>query len=163
MEPSKRAVAMAVATLQYELTEKVIGCAFRVYNRMGYGFAESVYEKCLVIELRRSGLEVEVQKPINVYYEGELVGEFVADLFVNGSLLVELKSIRTLAPTHEVQLVNYLVATGVEIGLLVNFGETGVEVKRKLRVLPQRSGQRSVASGSGSVQAPNPINPVNPV
>ncbi|MGV3719609.1 MAG: GxxExxY protein [Actinomycetota bacterium] len=163
MEPSKRAAAMAVATLHYELTEKVIGCAFRVYNRMGYGFVESVYEKCLVIELRRSGLEVEVQKPINVYYEGEMVGEFVADLFVNDSLLVELKSIRTLAPANEVQLVNYLVATGVEIGLLVNFGEAGVEVKRKLRVLPQRPRAKPAASDSGSVQAPNPINPVHPV
>lgn len=163
MEPSKRGAAMAGVALHRELTETVIGCAFRVYNRMGYGFVESVYEKCLVIELRHAGLQVEVQKPINVYYEREMVGEFIADLFVNGVLLVELKSIRTLAPPHEVQLVNYLVATGTELGLLVNFGETGVEVKRKLRVLPQKPVPTPVAHDTGLVGAPNPINPVHPV
>jgi len=148
---------MAVAALHHKLTETVIGCTFRVYNRMGYGFVESVYEKCLVIELRRVGLQVEVQKPINVYYEGETVGEFVADLFINGVLLVELKAIRTLAPAHEVQLVNYLVATGTEIGLLMNFGETGVEFKRKLRVLPPKPAQVSPAPGIGSSGIQNPI------
>jgi GxxExxY protein len=127
---------MGVATQYRELTEAVIGCAFRVYNRMGYGFVESVDERCMLIELRKLGLKVEPQKAITVRYGDEVVGEFVADLLVGDVLLVELKSIRTLAPTHEVQLVNYLVATGISIGLLLNFGENGVEVKRKVRVLP---------------------------
>jgi len=142
------AEAMGVAAEHRALTEKVIGCAYRVYSRMGYGFAESVYEECLVIELRREGLTVEAQKPITVFYEGEIVGEFIADLFVARSLLIELKSIRVLAPVHEIQLVNYLVATSTAIGLLFNFGESGVEVKRKVRVLRSAS---------------NPVNPVNPV
>src|SRR5438552_29441 len=100
-----------------DLTEKVIGCAFRVHNRMGGGFLESVYEKCMVIELLRLGIRVETQQPITVYYDGEVVGEFVADLLIEGLLIVELKAIRTLSPVHEVQLVNYLTATGKPIGL----------------------------------------------
>ena len=118
-----------------ELTEKIIACAYRVYNKMGAGFLESVYEKCLVIELRRLGLMAEVQKAINVFYEGELAGEFITDMIVNDTVILELKSIRQLAKTHEVQLVNYLVATGKTVGLLINFGEDKVEVKRKLRQL----------------------------
>lgn len=141
--------AMGVAGEHRELTEKVIGCAFRVYNRMGYGFAESVYEKCLAIELRKLGLRVEPQKAITVRYDGAVVGDFVTDLFVEGVLLVELKAIRTLAPANEVQLVNYLVATGTPIGLLLNFGESGVEVKRKVRVL--------------KTTPIHPVHPVNPV
>jgi GxxExxY protein len=119
-----------------ELTRKIIGCAYRVYNRMGYGFLESVYESCLVIELQRLGLRVETQQPINVYYEGQLVGEFFADLLVEGIVIVELKSVRGLAVAHEVQLVNYLTATGKPVGLLINFGETTVDIRRKVRQLP---------------------------
>ena len=122
-------------TVQYEnVTEKIIGCAYRVYNRMGFGFLESVYEKCLLIELRKAGINVEAQKPITVRYENEVVGEFIADLVVEGAVIVELKSVR-LVEAHEVQLVNYLVATGKDVGLLLNFGEGKVEVKRKLRTL----------------------------
>jgi len=124
-----------VLTVQYEnVTEKIIGCAYRVYNRMGFGFLESVYEKCLLIELRKAGINVEAQKPITVRYENEVVGEFIADLVVEGAVIVELKSVR-LVEAHEVQLVNYLVATGKDVGLLLNFGEGKVEVKRKLRTL----------------------------
>ena len=119
-----------------ELTEKIIGCAYRVYKKMGYGFLESVYEKCLLIELRKAGLKAESQKPIIVYYDGEVVGEFVADVLVDDSIILELKSVRQIVRAYEVQLVNYLVATGKEIGLLINFGETKVEVKRKVRDLP---------------------------
>jgi len=122
--------------VQYsEITEKIIGCAYRVYNTMGFGFLESVYEKCLLIELRKAGLNVESQKPITVRYEEEVVGEFVADLLVEDVIIVELKSVRVLAKVHEAQLVNYLVATGKDVGLLVNFGEQKVEVKRKVRNL----------------------------
>ena len=120
-----------------ELTKKIIGCAYRVYNRMGYGFLESVYEKCLLIELRKAGLQAESQYPIQVRYEGETVGEFVADIVVEDTVIVELKSVRRLAVTQEIQLVNYLVATGKPVGLVLNFGEGKVEVKRKVRKLPE--------------------------
>jgi GxxExxY protein len=123
--------------MQYsELTEKIIGCAFIVYNKMGFGYLESVYEKCLLIELAKAGLNTESQKRINVYYDKELVGEFVADIVVEEIIILELKSIRQLAKVHEAQLVNYLVSTGKDVGLLVNFGETKVEIKRKVRILP---------------------------
>jgi GxxExxY protein len=105
-----------------ELTEKIIGCAYRVYNKMGFGFLESVYEKCLFIELTKSGLNAEVQKPITVFYEDQIVGEFVSDIVVNDQIIVELKSVRHIIQTHEVQLVNYLVATGKSVGLIINFG-----------------------------------------
>ena len=120
-----------------EITEKIIGCAYRVYNTMGFGFAESVYENCLMIEFGKAGLEFESQKPITVCYEGKNVGDFFADLLVEDRVMVELKSVRHLAQRHEVQLVNYLVATGIDVGLLLNFGEERVEVKRKVRTLKQ--------------------------
>ena len=128
--------------MQYrEITEKIIGCAYIVYNKMGYGFLESVYEKCLLIELRKTGLRAESQQAITVYYENQIVGDFVADIIVEDSVILELKSVRHLAKVHEAQLVNYLVATGKEIGLLLNFGEQKVEVKRKVKdlgkVLPE--------------------------
>jgi len=122
--------------VQYkEITEKIIGCAYRVYNKMGFGFLESVYEKCMLIELHKAGLIAEAQKPITVYYDDQIVGEFVADIIVNDAIILELKSVRRIIKVHEVQLVNYLVATGKPVGLLLNFGETKVEVKRKIRDL----------------------------
>jgi GxxExxY protein len=117
------------------ITEKIIGCAYKVYNTMGYGFLESVYEKCLLIELRKTGLKSEYQKQIIVKYEGEVVGNFIADIFVEDLIILELKSVKNLAKAHEVQLVNYLVATETNVGLLINFGEDKVEIKRKVRVL----------------------------
>ncbi len=122
--------------MQYkEITEKIIGCAYIVYNKMGYGFLESVYEKCLLIELRKAGLKAESQQAITVYYENQIVGDFVADVVVEDSVILELKSVRRLAKVHEAQLVNYLVATGKEVGLLLNFGEEQLEVKRKVKDL----------------------------
>ena len=118
-----------------ELTEKIIGCAYRVYNKMGFGFLESVYEKCMLIELRKAGYNAESQKPITVYYEDEIVGEFVADIIVNDTIILELKSLRRIIKAHEVQLVNYLVATGKPAGLILNFGESKVDVKRKVKDL----------------------------
>jgi GxxExxY protein len=119
-----------------ELTRKIIGCAYRVYNTLGAGFLESVYENCMLIELRKLGIMAVNQHPITVLYEGQIVGEFTADLFVEGVVIVELKAVRTVLPIHEVQLVNYLRATGIEVGLLLNFSEKNVEVRRKLRQLP---------------------------
>ena len=102
---------------------------------MGFRFLESVYEKCMLIELRKAGLNAESQKPITVYYEEEIVGEFVADIIVNDTIILELKSVRQIINVHEVQLVNYLVATRKPIGLILNFGESKVDVKRKVKDL----------------------------
>ncbi|MFC1824198.1 GxxExxY protein [Thermodesulfobacteriota bacterium] len=122
--------------MEYQsVTETIIGCAYRVYNKMGFGFLESVYEKCLMIELRKAGLDAESQKPITVYYDDEIVGDFIADIIVNDTIILELKSVRRVIKAHEVQLVNYLVATGKPIGLILNFGERKVEVKRKIKDL----------------------------
>lgn len=119
-----------------DLTEKIIGCAYNVYNKMRFGFLESVYEKCLLIELKKAGLYADSQLPITVYYDDEVVGDFVADVFVQNTIILELKSVRRVVQAHEVQLVNYLTATKQDVGLLINFGETKVEIKRKVRELP---------------------------
>ena len=118
-----------------ELTEKIIGCAYRVYNRMGYGFLDSVYEKCLLIELKKTGLSAVAQKPITVFYNNEIVGEFVADIIVEDTIILELKSVRRIIRAHEVQMVNYLVATEKSVGLIINFSERKVEIKRKVKDL----------------------------
>jgi GxxExxY protein len=103
---------------------------------MGFGYLEKVYEKCMMIELSEiDGLDIKQQCPIKVEYNGVDVGDFVADLLINDSIVVELKSVRHLLPIHEVQLVNYLKATGYELGLLINFGEQKVGVRRKVREL----------------------------
>lgn len=120
-----------------ELTQKIIGCAYTVYNKMGSGYLESVYEKCLMIELRKAGLSAVSQQPIEVFYDEELVGNFIADIFVESQVILELKAITQLAKIHEVQLVNYLTATNTDVGLLINFSLTQVEIKRKLRLLCQ--------------------------
>ncbi len=119
----------------HEITETIIGCAYRVYNKMGYGFLESVYQNCLLIELKKSGLGSESQKPIKVYYDNEIVGDFIADIIVDDAIILELKSVRQIIKAHEVQLVNYLAATGKPVGLILNFGERKVEIKRKVRNL----------------------------
>ena len=116
-----------------KLTEKIIGCAYEVYNTMGFGYLESVYENCMAIELQKAGLSFERQKAITVSYKGELAGQFISDLIINDTIIVELKAVKILLKVHEVQVVNYLVSTGKPLGLLINFGETDVEVKRKYR------------------------------
>ena len=121
--------------LHEDLTKEIIGCAYKVYKQMGFGFLESVYEKCLMIELGRCGICAERQKAIKVYYRDEAVGDFTVDILVDDSVVLELKSVSNLVKAHEVQLVNYLVATEREVGLLLNFGEGGVEVRRKKRTL----------------------------
>ena len=121
-----------------ELTSKIIGCAYKVYNELGFGFLESVYKKAMLIELSKNGLNAESEKPLKVYYDGYVVGDFYVDIFVEECILIELKAVRNLAKEHEVQLVNYLKGLTKEVGLLINFGPSGVEVKRKYRK-PARS------------------------
>lgn len=127
------------------LSEKVIGCAFHIHNELGFGFLESVYEQAMLIELSAAGLRVAQQVPATVYYRNHVVGDFRIDLLVEDRLVVELKSIRALAPIHEMQVVNYLTATRIDVGLLINFGEQRVEVRRKYRRLP--SGKEKTATG----------------
>jgi GxxExxY protein len=105
-----------------DLTEKIIGAFFKVYNALGYGFPEKVYEKAMVLELAKLGLQVEQQKQVTVYYDGQVVGEYCADLVVNDVVIVELKAVQQLLAEHEAQLLNYLKATTIEVGLLLNFG-----------------------------------------
>jgi len=114
-----------------DITEKIIKASYEVHNNLDYGFLEKVYENSLAIELRNVGLNVKQQEPIKVLYKGELVGDYVADLMVEDEVIVEIKSVSKLEQVHEVQLVNYLKATGKEVGLLINFGKS-VEVKRKI-------------------------------
>ncbi|MGB5158168.1 MAG: GxxExxY protein [Desulfobacterales bacterium] len=115
------------------LTHKVIGCAYLVYNKLGFGFLESVYRKAMVIEIEASGLRVQQETPLKVHYRDQIIGDFFADLLVEDELIVELKSVERLGKVHEAQLVNYLVATGIDVGLLINFNSTGVDIKRKYR------------------------------
>lgn len=114
------------------LTGQIINCAFKVHGKLGAGFLEKVYENALRIELVKAGLRVRQQEPIKVWYENQIVGDYFADLIVEERILIELKAVQTLLKEHEVQLVNYLTATGFDIGLLLNFGSS-VQVKRKYR------------------------------
>ena len=116
--------------LHTEITEAVIGCAFEVINELGPGFLESVYEKPLLLALHQKGLAAVAQYPLKVSFRGENVGEFFADILVEQKVLVELKAIKMLAPEHQAQLINYLHASGIEVGLLVNFGNSKLEIKR---------------------------------
>ena len=115
---------------RYDLCGKMIGAAMRVHSTLGPGFLESVYQNALKWELQKLGLKVDVQKPITVHYDGQVVGIFTADLLVNDSFILELKANQLLAKAHEVQLVNYLVATGIDEGLLLNFGAERLEYKK---------------------------------
>ena len=114
-----------------ELTAKIIECAFKVHNTLGFGFLENVYQNALMIELDRAGLQPEKEKRIKVNYENQVVGDYVADIIVCDKVILELKSVKEIHPAHEAQLVNYLKATGIEVGLLINFGEK-VDIKRKV-------------------------------
>ncbi len=120
---------MSKQYLHSDITEEIIGAFYKVYNTLGYGFLEKVYEKSLLIELRNMGHNVEAQRKIEVYYEQNLVGEYYADLIVNEKVIVELKAANGLVEAHQAQLLNYLKATGIEVGLLLNFGKSA-EFKR---------------------------------
>ncbi len=122
---------------EYDLCGQVIGAAMKVHSVLGPGFLESVYQNALIWELRKVGLKAEAERPISVHYDGQTVGAFTADLLVNDSLIVELKAIQSLAKVHEVQLVNYLVATGIDQGVLLNFGPDRLEYKKKFRLPKQ--------------------------
>jgi len=113
-----------------ELTEQIIGAFYDVYSKLGYGFLEDIYVKALVIELKKRRLIPDTEQPIEVYYEGQLIGKYYADVVVNNLVIVELKSVKALVIEHEAQLLNYLKATPYEVGLLLNFGPKP-ETKRR--------------------------------
>lgn len=116
-----------------ELTEQIIGCAMTVHRMLGPGYLESVYQNALAHELRKGGLQVECERRLQVTYDDIVVGDFVADMLINGCVIIENKALQCLITAHEVQLVNYLTTTGIEIGLLLNFGAQRLEFKRKNR------------------------------
>jgi GxxExxY protein len=119
----------------YDLAGRVIGCAMQVHRILGPGFLENVYKNALCVELKMAGMAFSIEQPINVMYRGVEVGAYFADVFVEDQLIIELKAVEKIVIAHEVQLVNYLTATGVDIGVLLNFGGKSLDYKRKLRTL----------------------------
>ena len=115
-----------------DITKEIIGAAYEVHNTLGSGFLEKVYQNALMVELKLRKIGAEAEKPITVHYRGEMVGNYIADIVVEDNIIVEIKAIKALSEIHEVQLVNYLTATGIEVGLLLNFGKS-VEVKRRIK------------------------------
>jgi GxxExxY protein len=134
--------------LHKDLTDGILKTYYDVYNRLGFGFLERVYENALAYELRKRGYLVAQQQSITVWYDGVAIGEFFADLVVNNLVIVELKSVERLIPEHEAQLFNYLKATTIEVGLLLNFG-------------PEPQFRRKVFE-SARKKSPNGSNPKNP-
>ena len=112
------------------LTERVIGCAMKVHNVLGPGFLEKIYENALAIELRQSGVRIEQQKKLDVYYGEFLVGEYIADIVVDERVLLELKAVRAIDDAHQAQLLSYLKTTGLHLGLILNFGAPRLGIKR---------------------------------
>ena len=119
--------------LYKDLTEVVIECCLEVIRELGSGFLESVYEKALLVALAQRGLRVRSQVPLKVKFRGEVVGDFFADIMIDDKLIVELKAVKALLPEHQAQVINYLKATGTDVGLLVNFGTPKLEIKRLYR------------------------------
>ena len=124
-----------------ELTGTIISCAYKVHRILGFGFLESVYQNALVYELERAGLNVQKEHRIRVRYEGVVVGDFIADIVVEDRVILELKSVQEIHPIHEAQLNNYLHATGMEVGLLLNFGHE-LETRRKVNTTRRQDVQR---------------------
>lgn len=114
-----------------ELTDQIIGCAIEVHNELGMGFLEKVYQNALAIEFQEKGIRYRQESSLSVFYREKVVGEYIADFMIEDVVVLEIKAVSALVPAHEVQLVNYLKATGKEIGLLINFGKS-VTVKRKI-------------------------------
>ncbi len=113
------------------LSEQIIKAFYKIYNSLGYGFLEKVYVKALLIELEKMGISAKAESPIHVYYDGKIIGEYFADIVVQDCIIIEVKAAKTLNLEHEAQLLNYLKATKMEVGLLLNFGPKP-EIRRKI-------------------------------
>ena len=122
-----------------ELVRLLMQCAKNVRKQLGVGYLESVYKNAMIIELKKHGLGYEVERPITVYYDQQVVGEFRADIIVEDAIILELKAVSDLHVAHEIQLVNYLTSTGIDNGLLINFGSDSLQFKRKFRVYKKNS------------------------
>jgi GxxExxY protein len=129
-----------------DITEKIIGAAFAVHNKLGSGFVEKVYENALAGELKRTGIKVEQQKQMKVIYGGEPVGDFIVDLLVEKSIIVELKAVRMLDKSFEAKLLHYLKVSNLPVGLLLNFGSSSVQIKRKVFSTSYTQSEKSVIS-----------------
>ena len=129
--------------LHHDVTDRILNAYYNVYNTLGFGFLEKVYEKALMIELKQLGLNAVRQYPIEVEYSGEVVGNYFADILVNSKVIIEIKAASALCEEHELQLINYLKATNIEVGLLLNFGQQP-EFKRK--IFTNDNPRKSVAS-----------------
>lgn len=117
-----------------DLIKKVNNCAINIRRQLPSGFLEAVYKNAMVIELRKAGLRFETEKPLKIYYDGIVIGDYRVDIIVEGRLILELKAVNSLTLSHEIQLVNYLTATGIDHGLLINFGGEVIEIKHKYRI-----------------------------
>ena len=122
-----------------ELIKKVIQCVYNVRLQLSAGFLETVYQKALLIELKKNNILAEAEIPIEVYYDDSVVGEYRADIIVEKRIIIEIKAIQHLLPVHEAQLVNYLTATKIDCGLLINFGGERLEIRRKYRTYKKTS------------------------
>jgi GxxExxY protein len=128
--------------LHEDLTEIILAACFEVSNELGAGFLESVYEKALLIAIRDKGLAAQPQVPLQVIFRNQTVGDFIADIVVENKVLIELKAVKNLTPEHQAQIINYLRATRIEIGLLINFGNTKLEFRRLKREHPSEDQAR---------------------
>ncbi|HQS36931.1 MAG: GxxExxY protein [Methylotenera sp. 24-45-7] len=117
-------------TIETELTQKIIGCAYTVSNTLGSGFLEKVYENALVIELRKNKLAYQQQSPVKVIYDNIVVGEYISDLVIESKVLIELKACKAIDDTHVAQCLNYLKAANLQLGLIINFGKPKIEIRR---------------------------------
>jgi GxxExxY protein len=142
-----------------QLSQKVIGEAMHVHRVLGPGFLESIYQNSLLIRLRKAGIDAESGKPLPVEFEGEVVGSFQTDIIVEGRLLLELKAVSALVPAHEVQLVNYLTAIRLKVGLLLNFGAKSLEIKRRTLGYLDTKEKAPISSRSNRINHINPIQP----
>ena len=131
INPECREYPCEIKCMKHEgLTREILGACFEVINELGAGFVESVYENALIIALREKGVHAEKQRPLMVEFREQVVGEFYADVLVEDKVIVELKAVKGLLPEHQAQVINYLKATGMDVGLLVNFGSQKLEYKR---------------------------------
>lgn len=144
-----------MSLLHEELTNSIIGAFYRVYNYLGYGFLEKVYENSLRLELETMSLRVVCQKPIKVYYRNQIVGEYFSDMVVEEKVIVEIKAAEIISQAHSEQLINYLKATDIEVGLLLNFGKKP-EFTRRILEISKRNPATTIAQTAPTTERTNP-------
>lgn len=144
-----------MSLIHEDLTNSIIGAFYRVYNYLGYGFLEKVYENSLRLELETMALRVVCQKPIKVYYRNQIVGEYFSDMVVEEKVIVEIKAAETISQAHSEQLINYLKATDIEVGLLLNFGKKP-EFTRRIFEISKRNPATVIAQTAAIAERTDP-------